>query len=230
MHPQSDPSGALTSAVTPCWNTIGARGDRSCPELAAHIHCHNCPTYANGAAALLDRPAPEGLASDRAEHFAKAKAADERDAPSVVIFRIGPEWFALATSVVAEVAERRAIHSVPHKRGGIVLGIANVRGELLVCVSLPRLIGLESQESTSGPHRAGHDRLLVVRGDGVRAVLPADEVCGIERFHSRELREVPTTVSKAPTSHTKAVVSWQGHVVGLLDDERLLRTLDRSLG
>jgi chemotaxis-related protein WspD len=147
----------------------------------------------------------------------------------VLIFRIGPEWFALPTSVIAEVAERRVIHSVPH-RAGIVLGVVNVRGELLVCVSLGRLLGLEPV-SGSNPDvtRTGHGRLLVVRRDGVRVVLPADEVSGIQRVQSREFKEVPTTVSKAASAHSRAVLPWSGHIVGLLDDHLLFRTLHRSV-
>ncbi len=230
MHQHADQSSRSTTAVASCWSTIGVHGDHSCPELDVHIHCRNCPIHSNAAAALLDRPAPEEFTIERTRHFAELKEAGDRDTQSVVVFRIGSEWFALPTSVVAEVAERRVIHSVPHRRSGIVLGVANVRGELLVCVSLSRLLGLESSsDSTPGLRRTGHDRLLVVRGGGVRAVLPTDEVAGIESFHRRELKEVPTTVSKAANSHSKAVVSWHEHVVGLLDDQLLWRTLQRSL-
>ena len=28
--------------VDDCWNRIGVSGDRSCPELQAHLHCRNC--------------------------------------------------------------------------------------------------------------------------------------------------------------------------------------------
>jgi chemotaxis signal transduction protein len=94
------------------------------------------------------------------------------------------------------------------------------------------LLGLESSGETTprAAHRAAHDRFLVVRGQGVRAVLPADEVWGIQHFHSRELKDVPTTVRKADSSHSKAVVSWRDHVVAVLDERLLFRTLQRSLG
>ena len=70
----------------------------------------------------------------------------------------------------------------------------------------------------------------MLRRDGVRVVLPADEVSGVQRFHAKELKEVPTTVSKAATAHSRAVLSWSGHVVGLLDEQLLFRTLQRSVG
>jgi chemotaxis-related protein WspD len=230
MHRHADQPSTLAPAADSCWNTIGVRGNGSCPELDVHVHCRNCPIYSAAAAALLDRPAPAELTIERTRHFASPKASDERDTQSVVVFRIGPEWFALPTAVVAEVAERRVVHSVPHRRAGILLGLANVRGELLLCVSVGRLLGLESTDATSRLHRTAPQRLLVVRGPGVRAVLPADEVWGIQHFHSRDLKEVPTTVRKADTSHSKAVVSWQEHVVALLDEQLLFRTLHRSLG
>jgi chemotaxis-related protein WspD len=196
-----------------------------------HVHCCNCPVYSDAAAALLDRPVPADFAIDQARHFQAPKPVDEQQTQSVVVFRIGPEWFALPTPVIAEVAEHRVIHSVPHRRAGIVLGVVNVRGELLVCASLERLLGLHAAAEAPGAASRKRDRrLLVLRHDGVRVVLPADEVSGIQRFHAKELKDVPTTVSKAATAHSRAVLSWSGHVVGLLDEQLLFRTLQRSVG
>jgi len=205
-------------------------GGRSCPELDVHVHCRNCPVYSDAAAALLDRPVPSDFAIDQARHFEAPKSKDEHETQSVVVFRIGPEWFALPTSVIAEVAEHRVIHSVPHRRAGIVLGVVNVRGELLVCASLARLLGLQAASEPAGSAGKRDGRLLVLRHDGVRVVLPADEVSGVQRFDAKELKEVPTTVSKAATAHSRAVLSWSGHVVGLLDEHLLFRTLQRSVG
>ncbi len=43
-----------------CWNTIGVKGDRTCPELTSVIHCRNCATYSQGGRQLLDREPPSG--------------------------------------------------------------------------------------------------------------------------------------------------------------------------
>lgn len=206
-------------------------GGRSCPELESHVHCRNCPVYSDAAAALLDRPVPADFAIDQARRFEAPKSVAEQETHSVVVFRMGPEWFALPTSVIAEVAEHRVIHSVPHRRAGVVLGVVNVRGELLVCASLGRLLGLHAAgEPSPATSRKADGRLLVLRHDGVRVVLPVDEVSGVQRFHRKELKDVPTTVSKSATAHSRAVLSWSDQVVGLLDEQLLFRTLQRSVG
>jgi chemotaxis-related protein WspD len=230
MHPHSEQPSAATPSLASCWSTIGVWGGRSCAALDVHVHCRNCPVYSDAAAALLDRPVAAELAIDQARHFEAAQSLEERETQSVVIFRIGSEWLALPTSVIAEIAAHRVIHTVPHRRAGIVLGVVNVRGELLVCASLGRLLGLQAaDEPAPGTSHKREGRLLVLRRDGVRVVLPADEVSGVERFHPKELKEVPTTVSKGATAHSRAVLSWSGRIVGLLDEHLLFRTLQRSV-
>jgi chemotaxis-related protein WspD len=223
----------MTSAVLDdCWNRIGVRGDGSCPELTQHVHCRNCPVYSAGAAALLDAEAPAGYVADRTAYFAepaRVVAADETR--SVAIFRVASEWLALPAAVVIEVANLLPIHSLPHRSSGVVLGLASVRGELLVCVSLRQVVGAESLATAGGePGGKGYRRLLVIRRDAVRVVCPVDEVHGIHRFHPRELTAVPTTVARATVTYSTALLPWQGHSVGVLDDQLLFYTLKRSLG
>jgi chemotaxis-related protein WspD len=220
---------ATRTVVRDCWNTIGVRGDRSCPELERHVHCHNCPVHSAAAVALLDRDVSDRDPGEHTRHFAQVDSAEERGTDSVVIFRIGAEWLALSTSIVKEVAGLRPIHSIPHRRGAI-LGVANVRGELVVCVALDRLLGVAwSEEATDSPGRVVHRRLLVLRRGDVRAVCPAEEVHGIHRLHPSELQEVPATVGKAGDRHSKAIVRWQGRSVGVLDDDLVFQSLRRSL-
>ena len=98
--------------------------------------------------------------------------AEDGETRSVVIFRVASEWLALPTSVVIEVANLLPIHSLPHRPNGVVLGLASVRGELLVCVSLGRVVGAEPLAAAS-PERRGtaYQRLLVIRREAVRVGL-----------------------------------------------------------
>ncbi|MEP6873509.1 MAG: chemotaxis protein CheW [Burkholderiales bacterium] len=181
--------------------------------------------------ALLDRDPPPDYLADWSYHFAQEQTAEQVDVQSVFIFRIGAEWLALPTPIFAEVAELRSIHSLPNRRSGVVLGLANVRGELLVCVSLGNVLGLENAaESNREQQRSAQQRLLVIGGDGQRLGFPVDEVHGIHRVHAHELKEVPGTVARATATYSKAILAWQQKSVGLLDDQLLLHTLSRSLG
>ena len=212
--------------MTACWSRIGVHGDRSCGELRQHVHCRNCSVYTAAARELLERDATAADIVASTRYLAATQAAAEENNLSVLVFRIGAEWLALPTTVVKEVAELRAVHPLPHRRGGAVLGVANVRGQLLVCVALGPVLGLDTapvvRPSTT-------TRLLVIRRDDVRVVCPADEVDGVHRVDTRQLREAPATVAHADRRHTTHVWSRPGGTVGVLDDAALFRTLKRSL-
>jgi chemotaxis-related protein WspD len=222
------PSGR--AAIVDCWNRIGVAGDGSCPELQRYVHCRNCPVYSASAVALLDADLPAGHLEEWTRHVAAAERSTEAGTESVLIFRIVAEWLALPTSVFTEVATLRPVHSLPHRRNGVVLGLANIRGALLVCVSLDHVLGLEGAAAAKGDApRADHRRLLVVSREGQRLVFPVDEVHGIHRYQPGELKEVPATVSRGTATYTRAVLTWRGKTVGCLDEELLFYTLNRSL-
>jgi chemotaxis-related protein WspD len=226
-----DPAAALDRpAINDCWNRIGVRGDGSCPELRQHVHCRNCPVYSAGAAAVLDAEVPASYFADRTTHFAAAAPGGDGETRSVIIFRVASEWLALPTAVVIEVSNLLPIHSLPHRPNRAVLGLASVRGELLVCVSLRQIVGAEPVTAvTHDDHDTVYKRLLVLRGEAVRVVCPVDEVHGIHRFDPRELTALPTTVAKATVAYSTALLKWQDHSVGTLDDQLLFHTLKRSL-
>lgn len=215
-----------------CWNRIGVRGDRSCPELETHVHCRNCRVYADAAQLLLDRERVAAETAERTRHFAGAAETSAGQTRSLLIFRVGAEWLALPTASVTAVVTLRAIHSLPHRRGGALLGVTNVRGELLTCVSLTRLLSIPAAApapAAEAPRRTEHARLLLLRRDGVRAVCPVDDVHGVETVTDRDLTALPETVGRASTAHSRAVVTWRQGTAGLLDEDRLFRAIQRSI-
>jgi chemotaxis-related protein WspD len=218
------------AALNDCWNSIGVHGDGSCPELAQHVHCRNCPVYSAGAAELLDVDPPASYLAEWTRHFAQRKPDEDAETRSVLIFRVASEWLALPTSVVTEVANLVPIHSLPHRQNRVVVGLASIRGELLVCVSLGEVLGVDPNAAQNRERRGTvYQRLLVIARDDVRAVCPVDEVHGLHRFHPRELKEVPTTVANAAITYSTGVLTCDSRLVGLLDDQLLFYTLKRSL-
>jgi len=217
----------VPSEVDTCWHSIGVYGTGTCAELEKHVHCRNCPVYSSAAHRLLDRPLPPEYRLEWAKHFAVEETRATPAKTSAVVFRINAEWLALPTQAFQEIAERRRIHSLPHRRLGIVLGLASIRGELLICVSLGRLLGLERSPLRSPQTDFG--RLLVANWEGHRLVFPVDEVHGICRFQADELRESPATVARSSPSYTQGIFLWQHKAVGFLHPAVLFPALNRSL-
>jgi chemotaxis-related protein WspD len=125
------------------------------------------------------------------------------------------------------------VHSVPHRQNGVLLGLANIRGELLPCFSLQQVLGLDPAEPVAtGKAPKDHvatGRLLVMQREASRAVCPVTAVHGIVHFLPHHMVAPPTTIAKAAVAYTRSALQWQEKLVGLLNDDVLFRTLNRSL-
>ena len=207
----------MAEALNDCWNRIGVRGDKSCPLLVEHIHCRNCPVYAAAAIHLLDRYALQRDGGEQAEAASETAVATR----SLLVFRLGEEWLALATRVLVEVAPQAPVHALPHQRSRALLGVANVRGALVACLSLVELLGLEPG--------AAAPLLLVLDAPGGHLLVPVDEVQGIHAFPLDQLAAAAQDNRLDPAKCSRGVLQWQTRSLRLLDEEQLLQGLLRSL-
>ncbi|ASL43998.1 hypothetical protein bAD24_I10935 [Burkholderia sp. AD24] len=229
-----------------CWNRIGVRGDSSCERLDDYVRCLNCPVFEAAAARLLERPIPRvdlALHEARVPGHARSTHEGQSASESFLVFRIGDEWLALPTPIFKRIVQTRPIHTLPHRQHRAVLGVVNVQGELLVCLSLAHLLSFDAGGTAQGnrDNREKHDkrdertrqdlpRLLVVSRGEEHAVLPVDQVDGVHRIALDSFCSPPATLSQAAAAHTRAVAPWRGMSVGLLDADALFDTLNRSLG
>jgi chemotaxis-related protein WspD len=180
---------------------------------------------------LLDREVPEDSLRERTAYVALRESVIDRGTKSIVIFRIGVEWLGLATDVFQEVAEECTVHTLPHRRGGIVAGLVNIRGELLLCVALETLLGLEPIPEVQGTEKAKlRSHLLVCNRKGDRLAFSVSEIFGIHRYKPADLRSVPATLANAAAgAYTVGMLSWNGRTVGCLDDELVFYALNKGL-
>lgn len=228
--------------IDDCWNRIGVEGDRSCVQLTTFIHCRNCPVYSATGRRLLEREAPPDYLYEWTEVLAKTQSEQAKlstssgaivpsaETLSIIIFQLGGEWLALPVRLLQEVTQPCIIHTLPHCSNDLFLGLVNIRGEILLCISLSNLLDLEttptsSKQSSSVPSK----RMVVIASGENRWVFTVDEVCGVYRFPSSELQSTPVVISKATEAYTKGVVSWQGHKVNYLDADLLFYTLNRRI-
>jgi chemotaxis-related protein WspD len=239
--------------IDDCWNRIGTRGDQSCPALAEYSRCLNCPVFERAAARLLDRPLgdaelaeaaqaprpelacersaayPEALAHSRGVGDVANSSGESAATHSALVFRVADEWLALPTAALRQIDDLRPIHSLPHRRNRVVLGLVNIRGALTVAVSLGELLRLDRGAGGKPASRNGYPRMLVAAHRGEPVAFPVDEVDGVLRFAAHALMPVPATLAHAGAAHASGVLAWHDITIGLLDTDRVFDSLLRSL-
>ena len=223
--------------IDDCWNKIGVWGHvrPRCPELVKVIHCANCKIYSAAARRLLDRDISPEYMRERANGLAQSKPEiKQRNTISIVVFRIGGEWLGLPTNLFQEVVEFRSVHSIPHRRGNILRGLVNIRGELQLCVSVGQLLDIKKGEIQGTNIAKGiYERMIVIAKDGVRYVFPVGEVRGIQRYSSNDLLPPPATVTHSAKDYLSGMVFWkeggEEHHIGCLDETLLFPALERGI-
>jgi purine-binding chemotaxis protein CheW len=130
-----------------------------------------------------------------------------------VRIRVGGEHYALPVAGVLEVAPMGEISPVPGAPRP-VLGVRNLRGQVLPVVDLGAVLGVAAG--------GGHSRILVAESGSRRAGLAVESVLGVA-----ELPE-PTTPAESGCLVGAALVD--GDLVGVVDLEATLRVAGGESG
>jgi chemotaxis-related protein WspD len=112
---------------------------------------------------------------------------------------------------------------VPHRRGGVLLGIGSVEGDLLPVVSLAALL---HPRGTAGVTTS--ERILLINWKQRRFAAPVEDVHGVFRYHPEELLPPPATLA-AGSAFVSGLLPWRNHSVGLLNPTRLFDGLVRGV-
>ena len=232
--PSAFPIDSTRAAIDDCWNRIGVAGDASCMRLPAHVHCRNCPIYADTSRKLLDRMSVD-LSAEVGGNSDLIDAASQRAARSygqtaghmqVLVFRLETEWLALPVAGLEEVATLRPIHSLPHRRGNALLGIVNIRGALLSCMSLKTVLNVDIPNPAASSPSA---RMLILTTREASVATVVDEIDGIYGLDPAQLTAVPSTLAHAAVKHTSGWGTCGKHKVGLLDIDAIRSAMQRGM-
>ncbi len=212
-----------------CWKTNGVWSPASqrCEKLKSVVHCRNCEIFMQAGRDLLERPMPENYRQEWTKVMATQKEQEKLGTISVIIFRIAKELFALPTRILAEIIAIQPMHSIPHRKNPILIGLVNVHGEIQLCVSLQVLLEVAAQPVSS--YDKSQQRMIVIDHQDEQWVFPVDEIRGIYRMHPSTLKNAPVTVSKSNAAFTKGLFNWKEEYVAFLDSELVLYRLNRSM-
>ena len=128
-----------------------------------------------------------------------------------VRLRVGRETYALPVEHVLEVAELGEVTPVPGAQRAI-LGVRNLRGQILPIVDLATVFGIESSGRP--------ERVVVAESDGLRAGFAIDEVSDIE--------QLPDAVDETESDLLVGAALTNDELVGVVDVQRLFRSLEQE--
>jgi len=139
----------------------------------------------------------------------RAEAAEQT---GLVVFVVGTAWYAVRIDEVREIVVPMPITALPHRPEGIA-GVCDHRGEVVPIIDLRAVFGL-------GPaDRPKKVKWVLVEVAGRTVGLVADDVFGVVRVGSGDLRRPPEL---APGPLTRAISKVAAH------DGKLLFVLDVS--
>jgi len=158
------------------------------------------------------------LLRERAHLLAREPAAEESDERlEVVVFLLGRERYGIETSLIREVLTLREPTPLPCTPS-FVLGIMNLRGEIISVLDLRKIFGFGELEP------AELNKVIVLRGAALEFGILADEVIGVRTIPAKGVHPSPTTLTGMRADYLKGVVG--GRLV-LLDAGKMLA--DRRL-
>lgn len=205
-----------------CWNQIGtwAAQEQRCPRLATVGHCSNCDVYRSAGRELLKREPPAGYLAEWREFLARPLLRSSATAVFYLYMSTGERIVGIQTRALEQVVNARVIRRLPHNTSRVLQGVANVRGEVLPCISLDALLA-DSDARTADVNEPTYKKMVVATFGAHRWILPAVDVLGL---HRHELSDFVTDDKRA-LPVLLGSIGWQGHTVDILDVAAVSETL-----
>jgi chemotaxis-related protein WspD len=178
------------------------------------------PAHTDAILRLLDKPVDRANLEAGAALAARPVEMGSGRGVRLLLFRIGEETGALHARVLRRVTPFARATPIPHRTAGVLRGVCNIRGELVLCADLHRLLGLPPREEGGATIDA---RRMVVIGTADNSwAFEVDALMGVESVDPATFRAPPVTVEYAIGDFTLNVTEIAGRCVTILDAERIL--------
>jgi purine-binding chemotaxis protein CheW len=153
------------------------------------------------------------MSSDGFSLAARLRARPARLEQDYCVFTRSGRDFAVSVSAAHEVVAGKAVTQVPQAPVALI-GVVNLRGEVLPLLQLDSLLGMPPQ-----PYSAG-SQIVVVSSNDVDVGLLVDRVRDVRAIDAREITPCPT----GEPGHRLCCGDWRSptDIVAVLDAEKLV--------
>lgn len=132
----------------------------------------------DASAARAAEPAEAGKNAPLAAAAEGAQKGGE-NSRALFFFSRGGARFALEPSFVGEITRMAAVHRLPHRRGGAIVGVSNINGDLVLVVDIKKALKLEGASKPPS-------LCVLCRAGGEKFAFGADEIEGSRRVPKAE--------------------------------------------
>lgn len=179
--------------------------------------------HAGAALRLLDQPVSAADLIAAAAGAATPTETRARGTVGVLLFRLDDETLAVPARILRRTTPFTRPTPIPHRSSVVLRGLCNIRGELVLCADLRRLLGLPTH-GTGNSKTTTSDacRMVVIGPADASWVFEVDALIGIERIDPTRLRPPPLTVGHALGAFVAGLADIGGTSITVLDGERIL--------
>ena len=151
----------------------------------------------------------------RQRHGARQEVVnvDERMV-KLVIFALGPHWFAFHGTHIREILAQAVVHFVPGCPPSLE-GVINVRGDIESVIRLRAVLGLPEVKV------AASSRILLGEAGAMRSGIRVDRVEEVLDVLQSAIQAPPHTLPEHLRPIVLGIVMYREHLVHLLDLERI---------
>lgn len=163
----------------------------------------------------------EEILRRRADSLARETLDEEiTDRVSLLLFRINEEWYSVRVQDVREIFQEYSITPVPCVPD-FILGVVNVRGEILSVTDPARLMRLGSIEFENGVNPPA---IVLINGD-VTTALIVDEIGDIAEVAQGNIEPPVSIIDRAQAEFISASAYLDGSMVGMINTQRVLEPI-----
>jgi len=144
------------------------------------------------------------------------------DLMSVLLFRLGDEWYAVNVEDVREIYQEYLITPIPCVPD-FILGVVNIRGEIISVTDIARMMHLGSLLTELGEAPA-----IVVHGNGCTSAIVVDEIGDIVDVPRDGVEPPLSTIDRTQAEFISGSIYIEGRLIGLVNKDRVLEPIGAS--
>ncbi len=158
----------------------------------------------------------------RALDLAEKREVKEEDTENFLVFAIENEWYALDLTNIKEELVPFSIVPLPSVSSS-VLGVINLRGDILAVVDLKSLF-----ELSRGEEKSPKSRFIVIEKGDAKFCLVVDKVEEIYNLPLNSIEPPLSTIEEVKMGYLKGEISYMDKLIGLIDLDNIIKAVSGS--